>query len=220
VRGVGGVWLRAERTQRTSPALTRDRITAAAVTLLDADGVAGLTMRRLAERLDTGPASLYWHVSTKDDVVDLALDAIFAEVPLPERPHPDWRHEIRELVGAWRATMLRHPWSAALLGRPLLGPQVLARTEHLQAVLQRAGLVEPDLTAATHAVANYVIGSALTQSTWRGLDDPAARQAARDRLAPYPTLTASGHLDDRDPDDMFGRGLAYLLDGVATRTGG
>jgi hypothetical protein len=81
--------------------------------------------------------------------------------------------------------MLRHPWSVALLGRPLLGPNVLARIEHLQAALQRAGLDEPHLSAATHALANYVIGSASTQSTWRQLDNPDAQQAARDHLTAH-----------------------------------
>ncbi|MEO3923856.1 TetR/AcrR family transcriptional regulator C-terminal domain-containing protein [Micromonosporaceae bacterium B7E4] len=261
-----GVWLRPPRSPgRSGPPLHRDRIVAAAVELLDREGVAGLTMRRLAERLGAGSTTLYWHVTNKDDVLDLALDQIFGEVLLPEpaqttpaptptdltateptttEPTPtdltateptateptvaastaeepptrDWRADVETLLLGWRAAMLRHPWSAALVGRPLLGPNVLTRTEFLQSALRRAGLVEPDLSAATHALANYVIGAAVTLSSWRRLDDPGSRQAARQHLAAqrerYPTLVETGHLDDRDEDDTFRRGLAYLLDGL------
>ncbi|MBF9132921.1 TetR/AcrR family transcriptional regulator C-terminal domain-containing protein [Plantactinospora sp. S1510] len=223
-----GVWLRPQRPSRSGPPLHRDRIVTAAVELLDREGVGGLTMRRLAEHLDAGPTTLYWHVATKDDVVDLALDHIFGEVRLPDGSagdagsDRDWRVDVEGLLLDWRAAMLRHPWSAALLGRPMLGPNVLTRTEFLQAALQRSGLVEPDLGAATHALANYVIGSAVTLSSWQRLDAPEPREAARDHLATqrdrYPTLVDTGHLDDRDWEDTFRRGLTYLLDGLPTRT--
>ncbi|GIG90961.1 TetR family transcriptional regulator [Plantactinospora endophytica] len=207
---------------RSGPPLHRERIVAAAVELLDQDGVGGLTMRRLAERLDAGSTTLYWHVTNKDDVLDLALDQIFGEVQLPEQtPDGNWQSEVEALVLGWLAAMLRHPWSAALLGRPLLGPNVLTRTEFLQSALRRAGLVEPDLTAGTHALANYVIGTAVTLSTWQRLDDPEFRQAAQRHLTTqrdrYPTLVASGHLDDRDWADTFRRGLKYLMAGLAAR---
>ncbi|MBB4662146.1 TetR/AcrR family transcriptional regulator [Conexibacter arvalis] len=217
------VWLQPERRGRDKPSLTRARIVEEAVALLDEEGVAGLTMRRLAERLDAGPTTLYWHVPTKDDVIDLALDAIFADVPIPRRPSRDWRRDVRALVSAWHAAMLRHGWSAALLGRPLLGPNVLARTEHLQATLRRAGLREPHLTAGTHAIADYAIGSAVTRSSWERTTDPELRRAARDHLRAhrddYPTLHAHGHLDDRDEDRTFALGLDYLLDGLARHAG-
>ncbi|MEE6305346.1 TetR/AcrR family transcriptional regulator [Plantactinospora veratri] len=223
---MAGVWLRPPRSPgRSGPPLHRDRIVGAAIELLDREGVGGLTMRRLAERLGAGSTTLYWHVTNKDDVLDLALDQIFGEVALPEPPttRRDWRGDVETLLLGWRAAMLRHPWSAALVGRPLLGPNVLTRTEFLQTALRRAGLVEPDLSAATHALANYVIGAAVTLSSWQRLDDPESRQAARAHLAAqrerYPTLVETGHLDDRDEDDTFRRGLAYLLDGLPTDRG-
>jgi AcrR family transcriptional regulator len=206
----GEVWLRERRPHRD--ALTRDRIVAAAVELLDAEGVAGLTMRRLADRLAVAPPTLYWHVKTKDDVLDLAVDAIFAEVPVPGGP---WRDAVRALVLAWRATMLRHPWSPPLLGRPALGPNVLERTEFLQGALVSAGFTGVHLAAATHGLANFVIGTAHTQSTWHTpemLD--AARAHLRTRAADYPTLAAHDHLADQDWDGLFERGLDHFLDGL------
>lgn len=81
----GAVWLRASppRTGSRGPALTRERIVAATVALLDGQGAQGLSMRKLADSLDVHATSLYWHVSHRDDLLDLALDAVFAEVTLP-----------------------------------------------------------------------------------------------------------------------------------------
>jgi AcrR family transcriptional regulator len=216
----GNVWLRPpERTRREAPPLNRDRIVDEAVTLLDEEGVGRLTMRRLAERLGTGSTTLYWHVKTKDDVLDLALDVIFAEVEIPRRATPDWRADLTALIGAWRAVLLKHPWSAALLGRPMLGPNVLARSEFLYATLLEAGIADPHLTAAAYALSNYVIGSALMQTTWPAGEEQAARRAAQDHLRAnherYPVLAAHGPLIvDGDWDTSFTIGLTWLLDGV------
>jgi AcrR family transcriptional regulator len=214
--GVAGeVWLRTDK-ERRDP-LTRDRITAAAVTLLDEVGAARLTMRALAERLDVAPPTLYWHVKTKDDVLDLAVDAIFSEVAIPRRTE-DWAEDVRALVLRWRAVMLRHPWSPPLLGRPMIGPNVLARTEFLQSALVRAGLAGPDLTAATHGIANLTIGSALTESAWQpaALPRDTAYEHIRDRAADYPTLAANHHLDAPDMDAVFSRGLDHFLAGLTS----
>lgn len=77
--------------------------------LLDEEGIDGLTMRRLAERIGSGVTTLYWHVDTKDDVVDLALDAIFGELPPAPPADTDWRAAIVALLLDWRTAMLRHP---------------------------------------------------------------------------------------------------------------
>ncbi|GLW09781.1 TetR family transcriptional regulator [Microtetraspora sp. NBRC 13810] len=203
--------------------MSRERIVAEAVALLDEEGLARLTMRRLAERLGTGSTTLYWHVETKDDVLDLALDAVFGEARLPGEPSGDWRADARALMGEWHAAMLRHPWTGALLGRPLMGPNALARTEFLHAVLVRAGLTGAHLTAATYGLSHYVIGSAMMQAAWRGHDETAARRAADEHLRAhrdrYPSLAEHGHLSGEDWDATFAHGLDYLLDGIAARLG-
>jgi AcrR family transcriptional regulator len=79
---VDNVWSRSQKAPRQT--LTLERIVAEAVALLDEEGVGRLTMRRLAERLDTGSTTLYWHVKTKDDVLDLAMDEVFGEVRLDD----------------------------------------------------------------------------------------------------------------------------------------
>lgn len=217
----GTVWLRAEpdRQPRSAP-LTRGRIVEAAVALLDEGGAEALTMRRLARRLAVTSTALYWHVRTKDDVLDLALDHVFAEVDLPGASD-DWRDDVRALASRWRAVMLRHSWAPSLVGRPMLGPNVLARTEFLQAALVRGGLTGVHLATVTRLLANYVIGAALTEATWHQAGNPEARAQARRHIAAkpgaYPTLIASGHLDDGrwSDDELFDRGIEAIL--AATR---
>ncbi|GIH90371.1 TetR family transcriptional regulator [Planobispora siamensis] len=187
--------------------------------LLDAEGADRLTMRRLAERLGTGSTTLYWHVKTKDDVLDLALDAIFAEVGIPPKSDEGWRADVTALINGWRAVLLRHSWSAALLSRPMLGPNVLARTEFLYATLLEAGVVEPRLTAAAYGLSNYVIGSGLMQATWPADAERDVRSAAREYLDAnrerYPALAAHGPLVvEGDWDAGFALGLTWLLDGI------
>ncbi|XRQ15941.1 TetR/AcrR family transcriptional regulator [Actinomadura welshii] len=213
------VWLRQNRPRREAPPLTRERIIAEAVALLDEEGAGRLTMRRLGERLDTGATTLYWHVRTKDDVLELALDAIFGDVAIPAG-ETDWRADVIALMSGWRAAMLRHPWSATILGgRPLLGPEVLARTDFLYGALASAGLTGPRLAGAAYAIANYVIGSALMEIGARRDDEPAAEKAAGEHLARnrdrYPHLAAHGHLSGDEWDAAFLQGLEYILDGVA-----
>lgn len=113
---------------------------------------------------------------------------------------------IRQLLRDRLATMLRHPWSPPLCGRPLLGPNVLARSEYLFAALAATGLSGPDLVAAGHALANAVIGAALTRST--ATADPDADGV----LAAHPTLAAAAC--PHDWDAVFERGMDLLLAGL------
>ena len=224
--GNGGIlWLRdsGERPSRRAAPLSRERIVATAVDELDAHGAETLTMRRLAQRLEVTSTALYWHVSTKEDLLDLAVDHIIGDVPIPE-PGLDPRTALRALLADWRAAMLAHPWSPSLLGRPLLGPNVLARTEFLHATLTRAGLSGIDLASATRLLANFVIGTAMAEATWRNLDDPAVIAKARayitSRSELYPTLSASNFIDAAwSDDDLFRQGLERMLDAVMPAPG-
>lgn len=217
------MWLRPPRAGRAEPVVTLGRIVTAAVALLDEEGADRLTMRRLAERLETAATTLYLHVETKDDVLDLALDAVFGEVPVLPATGGAWRDDATALITEWRATMLRHPWSVTVLDRPLLGPNVLARTEHLHAVLAGAGLTGPPLTAAAYALANYVIGSATMQVAGAGYGEAEWKRAADlhvlTRRELYPTLAAHGSPIGNDWDAVFATGLGYLLDGIGSRIG-
>ncbi|WP_243659050.1 TetR/AcrR family transcriptional regulator [Tamaricihabitans halophyticus] len=241
-KGVAGqIWLRDQpATSRENPPLTRDRIVQAAIELLDEHGVGKLTMRRLADHLDAGTTTLYWHVRTKDDVLDLALDAVFGEVDLAEQDleHPacpadqhdggdgggdhaaDWAR-IRALLQRWRAALLGHPWSAAILGRPLLGPNVLTRQESLYRALARAGIPATQLQSAAYCLANFVIGSTMMEAAWQLHDAETARAAVRARIASapdaYPALAIDPPLSG-SWETTFDQGLGYILRGLAAES--
>lgn len=197
--------------------LTLDRIVAAAVELLDAEGVDRLSMRRLAERLGAGAMSLYWHVENKDVVFDLALDAVLEYRGPPQTTGADWRGNVVHMLEDWRGAMLRHPWSAALLPRRALGPSVLGRLELLSSTLSAAGVADRDLNVAIWSIWNYVMGATITRGNFERSDDDLA--AAQDHLTQvgerYPTIARSRLLLDSDWDGAFRKGLDFLLDGVA-----
>ncbi|MGW4201582.1 TetR/AcrR family transcriptional regulator C-terminal domain-containing protein [Streptomyces sp. NPDC004726] len=216
---VRSFWLRPQREPRGEQPLTRGRIVGTALALLDEEGIDGLTMRRLAQRLSISAPSLYWHVQTKDDVLDLAVDTVFTEVSTPPAgAGRDWRGDVTALMRAWRAALLRHPWATAVPARrrPAIGPAFLSGMEYLQATLARAGFSGKALSAATWALYNHVMGSTSTQSALRITD--AERRAGQERLHAardrYPTLAANGYLYDDDWDGSFTDGLEYLLDGL------
>lgn len=202
------------------PSLSLERIVATAVDLLDTQGVDGLTMRRLADRLGSGAMSLYWHVAGKDEVFDLALDSVL-EYRGPQKAFDaqDWRREVVHIVEDWRACMLRHPWSASLLPRRALGPNILSRLELLGRALSRAGVAEPDLNARIWSLWNYVMGATVTRVSFDLSEDE--RTAAQQRLTRlsgrYPTIERSRLLLDDDWDGAFRKGLDVLLDGIAPR---
>jgi AcrR family transcriptional regulator len=140
-------WQAAPRARPARAPLSQEAIVQAALRVLDRDGAAGLSMRRVAEELGTGPASLYWHVANKDALINLIIDRVAGELPLPE-PDPDhWQEQLRAWLLEVRRIFERHPGVAALtLGRVPTGPNVLRWAEWTLALLRGAGI--PDRIAA------------------------------------------------------------------------
>lgn len=208
-----------QQPRRESP-LSLERIVATAVELLDAEGVDGLTMRRLADRLGSGAMSLYWHVGNKEEVFDLALDAVLEYRGPPQIVESqDWRADVVHMLEDWRATMLRHPWSASLLPRRALGPNILRRLELLSKTLSGAGVADADLNVAIWSLWNYVMGATITRASFDlSEEDRAEGQQRLTRLSEhYPTIERSRLLLDNDWDGAFRNGLDFLLDGLAPR---
>jgi AcrR family transcriptional regulator len=220
------LWLRGEERPR-KPRLSRERIVAAAVDLLDAEEVDGFSMRRLAARLDAGTMSLYEYVSSREDVLDLALDAALGEIEPAEAPDAPWRAVLTDLATQIRQVMRRHPWVPTLVGtRPLLGPASLARSERAYAALVRAQLTGPPLIAAISALFSYVHGYVAAENTWRSLQTDQAGETELRRRAQvhldqhaelYPTLSRHAQLDYDDFDEGFALGLEIVLDGIGAQ---
>lgn len=158
------IWLAAE--ERAKPArsaarngLDRERITEASVRLLDAEGLAKFSMRRLAGEMGVTAMSLYWYVDTKDDLLELALDAVFDELAGAgtDGEADDWRAELRALSAGYRALLVRHPWASALAGTYLnIGPHSMAFARRLRQVLARTGLGPERQQGAMEAVSQFV----------------------------------------------------------------
>ncbi|WP_200421746.1 TetR/AcrR family transcriptional regulator [Streptomyces sp. Y2F8-2] len=140
--------------------LDRERITEAAVRLLDAEGLARFSMRRLAAELDVTAMSVYWYVDTKDDLLELALDAAFGEVRLPSGDTgEDWRDQLRDLAAEYRALLVRHPWLSPLAGTFLnIGPNAVAFSLAVQRVIRLTGLPAHGRMGAISAVFQFVYG--------------------------------------------------------------
>ncbi|MEW2129304.1 TetR/AcrR family transcriptional regulator [Streptomyces sp. NPDC005435] len=157
---LGGKERRGTRAGQPS-GLDRERITAASLRLLDAEGLAKFSMRRLAAELNVTAMSLYWYVDTKDDLLELALDVAFGELPLPdfEDAGADWRDQLRALATAYRSLLVRHPWLSPLAGRYLnIGPNSLAFSQAIRTAVRRAGLPAHGVTGAISAVFQFVYG--------------------------------------------------------------
>src|SRR5580658_4772749 len=132
------IWMRPERAATGRPPRhSRDEITAAAIAIADREGLDAVSMRRVAAELGTGAASLYRYLDTRDDLLDLMIDATGAEYVLAA-PDGDWLAGLLEVGEQARAIIRRHPWLASLvITRPELGPNGLALLEHVLAVLEQ-----------------------------------------------------------------------------------
>ncbi|GAA2314902.1 TetR/AcrR family transcriptional regulator [Streptomyces kunmingensis] len=172
------VWLedsavRAPRTRRSEQpsGLDRDRITEATVKLLDAEGLAKFSMRRLASELGVTAMSVYWYVDTKDDLLELALDRVFAEltVPAPEAVDAgDWREQLRGLAATYRAVIVRHPWISPQMGNYLnIGPNSLLFSRAVQRVVAATGLSLTRQRGAIASVFQFVYGYGTIEGHFR-----------------------------------------------------
>ncbi|MFD9280870.1 TetR/AcrR family transcriptional regulator [Streptomyces mirabilis] len=233
---VQSVWTR-PRAGREQPALSRDQIVAEALRLLDSDGIDALSMRKLGTRLGAGATSLYRHVATKDELIELAIDEIYGEIEIPRSADPaTWRTDATHCAQSLRATMLRHPWIASVLGEmgmSYLGPNAMRLAEFLLALFTRAGLPTTEADQAASTLVAYVTGMATSEAAYLNVLArsghteqqyveslwPTAEQAAES----YPHLR-EGYAEQRgkDPrtarDENFQYGLDRVLDGLETRT--
>lgn len=200
-----------------------ERIVAAALDIIDRDGLDALSMRSLATELDTGTATLYRYVSSKEEVLVEALDAVLGEIHLPEdlSDASHWREQVARAAAALREGLLAHPNITPLLaGSVPIGPNALAGREANLALLIKAGF-EPSTAARLHlTIAHYVIGFVLAESPESAAYGPEYRRTLKryyQRLPAemYPSITAlADELTTRDNDHEFAFGLNLILDGI------
>jgi AcrR family transcriptional regulator len=126
------IWMRPEHAATGRPAQrSRTEITTVAVTIADQDGLAAISMRRVATALGTGAASLYRYVDTREDLLDLMIDSTGSEYVFAALTG-DWLADLLDIGEQARAIMRRHPWLPSLLiTRSVLGPNGLVLLEHV-----------------------------------------------------------------------------------------
>ncbi|MGI5426939.1 TetR/AcrR family transcriptional regulator [Streptomyces sp. CA-179760] len=162
--GRSSVWLDGKAHRRRGggqpSGLDRARIIEVTVRLLDAEGLAKFSMRRLAGELNVTAMSVYWYVDTKDDLLELALDEAMGEMRLPEAEADEgWRDQVRALAREYRSLLVRHPWVSQLVGTYLnIGPNNVAFSGAVQRVIRRTGLPANRLTSTISAVFQFVYG--------------------------------------------------------------
>jgi len=199
----------------------------AALDLMDAVGVDGLTMRRLADQLGVTAASLYRHVRDKDDLLVLLADEITAQVPLV-RTDIDWQSALLEAARALRRVLLTHRDAARLLASlPPGGPRRLQHIEAILGVLLDAGFSDRDAAwsayhfnnLVTEAVADEVRLASSAAQAGRTREQLLAEGRAQLRGLPreqFPSLVRLA--DDLAADDaeaLFDFGVRLILSGMA-----
>lgn len=222
------VWDRPEPPTRPAP-LDQERIVAAAIALADEGGLEAVSLRKVAARLNAGPMRLYRYISTKEELFDLMVDEVYAEIR-PEDQPGDWREVLRVRAHRTRQATLRHEWLADLLGgRPTLGPNALAVTEAALAALD--GFTDlGTVMRAVETVSAYVTGAirreianlraeratGLSKRDWQRASGPHLRRMLA--TGRFPALTKAVY-DGTEvgAEASFATGLDWVLDAVAAK---
>jgi AcrR family transcriptional regulator len=213
-------------TRGRKPGMTVESIVAAAIEVADAEGLDGLSMRRVADALGVGTMSLYRYVQSKAELHDLMLDAVVGR-DLPFAQEGGWR---AGLAGYARASLdgyVRHPWLLrASLTRGVMGPNQTAALDAVLAMLDPTGLTGGERMAVILLVTSYVRGVAQQQvdatvahrrsgvsdeQFWNDFAPLLDEHLTEER---YPALTKLWRDEELDWVDAFEFGLARVLDGV------
>jgi AcrR family transcriptional regulator len=154
----------APRRRGRPPRVSRDQILAAALRIVDANGLDQLTMRRLGAELGVDPMTIYGHVPDKTALFDGLVELVLAEVTLPGRTG-EWARDFRAAAHAARATLLAHPHLIPLLGtRPPVTEAAFTLWESLTAILLGAGLSEEQAADGADCLGRLLIGHALAEA--------------------------------------------------------
>jgi len=220
--------LRGRPARGPKPALSLDRIVAAAVEVAGAEGIEAVSMSRVARALGSSPMSLYRYVAAKDELLALMVDAALGPSPDPSPPDADWRERMSRWAWTYHDALRRHPWVVRIpISGPPVTPNQIAWLEEGLAALRETGLREAEKLSVILLVSGFVRNEATLAA-----DVAEAAAASGEEIMPgwaaaltqvtdaerFPALHAAlgseALLQDDDPDGEFVFGLARVLDGV------
>ena len=216
-------------------------IVTTAIAVADAEGTEAVSMRRIARELRVGAMSLYWYVTSKEELHQLMLERVQAESDVPE-PSGDWRADLRAYARNTRAALLRHPWAIDFLGNgPPSGPNDARNAERVIGAFDGLGLDIPTVMYSVGTVGTYVLGAVLREVQeirWHDTAAEGVKGLTETEVAEFlgdldRRIRESGrypHLvrildEDFDPDSpetrdiRFEFGLDCVLDGIAAKIG-
>ena len=209
--------------------ITREAIVDAAFSVLERDGAEALSMRRVADELGTGAASLYWHFAGKDELVDAVIEASLAGFDVPEGDPERWKEQLKEVARAFRAGIQKRPYLVTLsLGRWPLGPNALRWTDGVVGIM-RAGGLPGDLvalgtwllTVVVNALAFEELGNRERDGDGPGPEEVAAMVGDYFGTLPperFPNLVAmKDSFTVVDPDEPFELLIDSFVEGLARR---
>ena len=207
----------------TRTRLNRERVIAAAVSLADAGGLQGLSMRRLGEDLGVEAMSIYNHVANKDDLINGMADAVFAEIELPSHSD-DWKTAIRKRSISFRDVLARHPWATTVRDSGTSpGPATLRHHDRVIGTLRNGGFTVPEAAHAFSAIDSYIYGFAMQEkslpfTTPEETSAMAAMMLAQMPRSEYPYLAELTADHVLQPGYFYGDeflvGLDLMLDGL------
>jgi AcrR family transcriptional regulator len=219
------------RRRRPPPrrALSQEAIVDAALAVLDERGVSALSMRAVADRLGTGPASLYAHVESKEELLGLLIDRAAAEIPIPVVGAAPWQDQLKDVIRAIRRALAAHrDLAQANLGTIPTGEHALRLTDGVMGVLRAAGIPDQVIAYAVDILPLYATATAYEESLRAAKDDPEsdfiAELQAFFRALPadrFPNFVALAEpLTTGGGDERFEFGLDALVRGIESMARG
>jgi AcrR family transcriptional regulator len=207
--------------------LSRDAIAEAALAIVDREGLDALTMRTVAHSLGTGAASLYAHVASKDDLLELVIERVIGEVRTPGEPDPErWQEQLKEYAREVRAVFSRHrDLARASFARIPLGENAAQTSEWEMAVMRAGGLPDRVIGWAVDILPLYVMAVCYEESLYGSEVSPQELETFVAELRKYfeslpadrfpNVVSLAGPLTSGSPDDRFEFGLEVLIRGLA-----
>jgi AcrR family transcriptional regulator len=203
--------------------LSADLVLATALRIVDKDGLDGLSMRRVAQELGTGAASLYAYFASKEELLEQLLDRVIGAVPIAAVEPGRWVEQLKELHINSRAVLRAHrDLARAAQANIPVGPNSLRVTEHALALLRAGGVPDRYAAFAVDKLAMIVVADvvegAMYQAQEHGADD---LKRIRDYFASLPPdqfpnlVSMADTLFEGEGDQRFLFSLDLMVDGLA-----